>query len=184
MGVPARPLPTANGTVERILDVAQTWVQANQFSLQHGDPEFFSVGLNALFRWLGDQREVLRLVHWARLEERGLVEAGVLRRDTDVDGLMLFIDALKGFWNGRMGIERWCEASNEAWRRSSRVRAHLPPRTGSCLLRARPSGEGRGTGLAATRTARTQTIGPHVPMKIDMDGIDANLEPQSEFASR
>lgn len=94
-------------------------VQSEQFAREHDDPDFFLVGLTVLFRWLGSQREVMRLVHWARLEERlpnpalgaeiwaqvrirarALVEAGVLREDLDPDGFVFFIDALmKGFWD-------------------------------------------------------------------------------------
>lgn len=94
-------------------------VQAEQFALAHDDPDFFLVGLAVLFRWLGTQREIMRLIQWARLEDRlpdggfgveiwarvrtrarALVEAGIMRDDIDLDGAMLFIDALmKGFWD-------------------------------------------------------------------------------------
>ncbi|MEM7151368.1 MAG: helix-turn-helix domain-containing protein [Myxococcota bacterium] len=95
--------------------------QAEQFSRELTDPDFFIVGLLVLFRWLQDQREFMRLVQWARLEGRmpalesgvsiwnrvrqhatALIEAGTLRRDLDGEAAILFIDALmKGYWDRR-----------------------------------------------------------------------------------
>ncbi|MEM9193818.1 MAG: helix-turn-helix domain-containing protein [Myxococcota bacterium] len=96
-------------------------VQAAQFARDLGDPDFVPVGLTVLFRWLKHQREVMRLLQWARLEDRmpalgasaeiwsrvrarlgALVKQGVLRDDVDLDSVMLFIDAaMKGFWDRR-----------------------------------------------------------------------------------
>lgn len=93
--------------------------QAEQFELERDDPEFFLRGLRVLFRWLGAQRQMTRLVQWARLEGRlpatgvgsdiwvqvraraqALVDSGYFRCDLDVEGAMLMIDAsMKGFWD-------------------------------------------------------------------------------------
>ncbi len=96
-------------------------VQADQFARELDDPDFFVVGLTILFRWLRGQREVMRLLQWARLENRlpglqagaeiwdrirtrarRLIDTGVLREDIDLDGALIFIDAvMKGFWDRR-----------------------------------------------------------------------------------
>ncbi|MEM6368571.1 MAG: helix-turn-helix domain-containing protein [Myxococcota bacterium] len=111
--------------------------QSAQFSLSPEDPDFFFVGLLVLFRWLGEQREMLRLVQWARLEQRlpragqevwnevririqALQAEGILRADLDVDAGLIFVDAaMKGFWDRVREYEAFLEAdAREAMERS------------------------------------------------------------------
>ena len=113
---------TKEGLVAAVLDATMSeyeLAQADQWALPLGDLKFFSVGLTVLFRWLGEQREPMRLSSWARLEGwevhnpamlavfekvrerlRHAQDVGMLRPEVDVDIAILMIDALfKGFWD-------------------------------------------------------------------------------------
>lgn len=94
-------------------------VQSQQWVLPLGDPLFIARGLVVLFRWLGHNRELARLISWARLEGREMAtsrsasiyervkeqmvaarEAGLLRPELDIDAVIVMIDALfKGYWD-------------------------------------------------------------------------------------
>lgn len=96
-------------------------VQADQWELPLGDPRFFTRGLVVLFRWLGEQPELMRLGRWARLAGRPLASpnsvdvyqqvkrrfeygqrCGLVRADIDADLALLMIDAMfKGYWDRR-----------------------------------------------------------------------------------
>ncbi len=99
--------------------------QRKQFSLPLDGPRFLTRGLVVLFRWLGENREMMRLAAWARLEGRLppgrhavavygkvrdrldiAVERGIVRPEVDADMLIAMIDAsFKGFWD-RLGVYR------------------------------------------------------------------------------
>lgn len=95
-------------------------VQHQQWQRHDGDPEFITVGLSVLFGWLKGKRRVMRLMQWARLEQRlpqtssqgddiwqrvqqqlqAAVAEGRLRSDLDVEATLILIDALsKGYWD-------------------------------------------------------------------------------------
>lgn len=96
-------------------------LQADMWRLEPADVDFFSVGMPVLFRWLGSNPKLARLMRWARLEGR-IVEvpdadalwqkvfrkawaarsAGLLHQDLDIDASMAAIDcAFKGYWDRR-----------------------------------------------------------------------------------
>ncbi len=110
-------------------DAVETYeqTQSEQWARPMDDIGFFAVGLAVLFRWLGDNHELMRLAAWARLEGRtqlneGTVtiyervrarlraanERGLLRDGVDVDIAMLLIEALfKGYWDRRAQFEQY-----------------------------------------------------------------------------
>lgn len=101
--------------------------QQAQWERSMDDLRFFTEGLAVLFRWLGEQRDLMRLSAWARLEGRRSLynsavpifervrarlqhahEGGILRPDVDIDATMIMLEVIfKGYWDRREVIEQY-----------------------------------------------------------------------------
>lgn len=104
-------------------------VQQPRWAMPRGDVRFFVEGLAVLFRWLGDNQQMLRLMTWARLEGRAQVsegnrriyqkvrdrltaaqQLGVVRPEADIDMVLVLLDvALKGYWERHRALHGYSD---------------------------------------------------------------------------
>lgn len=116
-------------------------VQSEQWAMAPGDPRFLTRGLLVLFRWLGRNLELARLISWARLEGRSIHmegfaqiydrvrtqldaarDAQLVRPDIDTDAVILMIDSLfKGYWDRRESYLEGPAALDDLDRRMERT---------------------------------------------------------------
>ncbi|MEM6926697.1 MAG: TetR family transcriptional regulator [Myxococcota bacterium] len=104
--------------VQRVVERYEV-AQADQWERDGSDVRFFTEGIRTLFDFLGRHRQAVRLMWWARLEDRmpdvprghaldarvrqkfaQAKAAGVLRDDVSIEVALLMVDSVvRGFWD-------------------------------------------------------------------------------------